>query len=193
MCTNERCSPPSRLTWLFPLSAAVAHVHGGLQRRERAGPWESELLKDSWTAAQRGEEEECVKVKLFHMPRYHFVGALRLNVCRLNNDSVNEEQQNVRTGQQSLCVSSPRLIMTVILFFYETKLHHSLLLSPSVHPLSGGITDGRHVFDLVPSYSDICTFYLLYLLKYTIMCRDVKYIIQLLEELSTLTQKLLAQ
>lgn len=98
------------------------------------------------------EEEECVKVKLFHMPRYHFVRALRLKVCRLNNDSVNEEQQNVRTGQQSLFVSSPQLIMTVILFFYETKLCHLLLLLPSVHPLLGCITDGKHVFDndLVP-------------------------------------------
>lgn len=40
------------------------------------------------------------------------------------------------------------------------------------------VSDRKNVFgnDLVPWYSDICTFYLLYLLKYNIMCRDVIYI-----------------
>lgn len=83
-----------------------------------------------------------------------------------------------------------KLIMTFVFFlsflFFPQSLTH--VIHACVHPLSRVIGCSKlvvlltgkkkNVFgnDLVPLYSDICTFYLLYLLKYNIMCRDVIYI-----------------
>lgn len=77
-------SPPSS-------PAAVAHVHGGLQRGERAGSRQSELLKDGPGPRRKGEES--ARAPFTPLPHRRFV----------RDSNGRDDQQNVLGSKARAC------------------------------------------------------------------------------------------